>query len=41
MTEEEFSTRFGDTPLQRPGLQGMRRNMRAAFRSVRPVTGAG
>ena len=37
MTEEEFSTRFGDTPLQRPGLEGMRRNMRAAFRSGSPV----
>ncbi len=32
MTDEEFSTRFGDTPLERPGLEGMRRNFRAAFR---------
>jgi hypothetical protein len=36
MTEEEFSDRFGDTPLERPGLAGMRRNFRAAYRSVRP-----
>ena len=31
MTEEEFDARFGDTPLERPGLAGMRRNFRAAF----------
>jgi epoxyqueuosine reductase len=40
MTEEEFSDRFGDTPLERPGLAGMRRNFRAAYRpagtTVRP-----
>jgi epoxyqueuosine reductase len=35
MTEEEFATRFGDTPLERPGLPGMRRNLRAALRSGR------
>ena len=34
MTEEEFSDRFGDTPLERPGLAGMRRNLRAAYRSA-------
>jgi epoxyqueuosine reductase len=34
MSEEEFSARFGDTPLERPGLAGMRRNFRAAFRST-------
>jgi epoxyqueuosine reductase len=34
MTDEEFAARFGDTPLERPGLPGMRRNFRAAFRSV-------
>ncbi len=34
MTEEEFADRFGDTPLERPGLAGMRRNFRAAFASV-------
>jgi epoxyqueuosine reductase len=34
MTEEEFSRRFGDTPFERPGLRGMRRNLRAAFRSL-------
>jgi epoxyqueuosine reductase len=37
MTEPEFASRFGDTPLERPGLEGMRRNFRAAFRSVVPV----
>lgn len=37
MTEEEFAARFGDTPLERPGLEGMRRNFRAAFRSARTV----
>jgi epoxyqueuosine reductase len=31
MDEEEFDRRFGDTPLERPGLAGMRRNFRAAF----------
>lgn len=31
MDEPEFSRRFGDTPLERPGLQGMRRNFRAAL----------
>ena len=34
MTEEEFSGRFGDTPFERPGLAGMRRNFRAAYRSA-------
>ena len=33
MTEEEFDARFGITPLERPGLAGMRRNFRAAFRT--------
>jgi epoxyqueuosine reductase len=32
MTEEEFEHRFGDTPLARPGLSGMRRNWRTAWR---------
>jgi len=31
MDEEEFTRRFGDTPLERAGLQGMRRNFRAAL----------
>jgi epoxyqueuosine reductase len=31
MDQEEFDRRFGDTPLERPGLVGMRRNFRAAF----------
>ncbi|MFL5461621.1 MAG: tRNA epoxyqueuosine(34) reductase QueG, partial [Gemmatimonadales bacterium] len=31
MTPEQFSQRFGDTPLERPGLEGMRRNYRAVF----------
>ncbi|HWN18797.1 MAG TPA: tRNA epoxyqueuosine(34) reductase QueG [Gemmatimonadales bacterium] len=34
MTEEDFSDRFGDTPFERPGLAGMRRNFRAAYRST-------
>jgi hypothetical protein len=39
MTEEEFDARFQDTPLERPGLAGMRRNYRAAFRSAGRVAG--
>jgi epoxyqueuosine reductase len=35
MTEDEFRREFGDTPLERPGLDGMRRNFRAAFKSAR------
>jgi epoxyqueuosine reductase len=31
MTDQEFSDRFGGTPLERPGLAGMRRNFRAAY----------
>jgi epoxyqueuosine reductase len=31
MSPEQFSERFGDTPLERPGLEGMRRNYRAVF----------
>ena len=31
MSPDEFDRRFGDTPLERPGLEGMRRNFRAAF----------
>ena len=34
MDEAEFAARFGDTPLERPGLAGMRRNWAAAFRSL-------
>ena len=34
MEEEEFTDRFGHTPFGRPGLAGMRRNLRAAFASV-------
>lgn len=37
MGEDEFARRFGDTPLERPGLQGMRRNFRAAFGGARPA----
>ena len=33
MTEEEFDARFGMTPLERPGLAGMRRNFRSAFQT--------
>jgi epoxyqueuosine reductase len=35
MDEAEFAERFGDTPLARPGLAGMRRNLHAAFASRR------
>jgi epoxyqueuosine reductase len=31
MDEEEFARRYGDTPLERAGLQGMRRNFHAAL----------
>jgi epoxyqueuosine reductase len=31
MTEEEFAREFGHTPLERAGLEGMRRNYHAAF----------
>lgn len=34
MDEPEFVERFGDTPLERPGLSGMRRNWAAAFTTV-------
>ena len=34
MTEEEFSRRFGHTPLERTGLHGMRRNYRTAIGSA-------
>jgi epoxyqueuosine reductase len=36
LDEEEFGRRFGDTPLERPGLAGMRRNWRAAWASLGP-----
>jgi epoxyqueuosine reductase len=36
MTPQEFAARFGDTPFERAGLEGMRRNLRAAFRSASP-----
>jgi epoxyqueuosine reductase len=32
MTEEEFAERFADSPLERAGLEGMRRNYRAVLR---------
>ena len=34
MTDTEFAERFGDTPLERPGLVGMRRNFTHAFASL-------
>ena len=34
MTDEQFTARFGDTPFERPGLEGMRRNLRAAYQSA-------
>jgi epoxyqueuosine reductase QueG len=36
MDEAEFTRRFGDTPLERPGLRGMRRNLRAALARQEP-----
>jgi epoxyqueuosine reductase QueG len=33
MTEAEFAERFADTPLARPGLERMRRNVRLAVAS--------
>ena len=38
MTPEEFTARFADTPLERPGLSGMRRNWAAAFQSRRETS---
>lgn len=35
MQPEEFTAQFGDTPFERPGLEGMRRNWDAAFKSLR------
>jgi epoxyqueuosine reductase len=32
MSQADFDTRFADTPLERPGLIGMRRNWAAASR---------
>ncbi|MDZ4674154.1 MAG: tRNA epoxyqueuosine(34) reductase QueG [Gemmatimonadota bacterium] len=34
MEPEEFAAQFGDTPFERPGLEGMRRNWAAAFGSI-------
>jgi epoxyqueuosine reductase len=34
MEDEDFESRYGDTPLERPGLEGMRRNFRVAFSSA-------
>jgi epoxyqueuosine reductase len=41
MDEAEFDRRFGDTPLARPGLAGMRRNVRAALASARAGASGG
>jgi epoxyqueuosine reductase len=41
MDEEEFSRRFGETALARPGLSGMRRNVQAALASERAGTTMG
>jgi epoxyqueuosine reductase len=35
MTPDQFERAFGDTPLTRPGLERMRRNWHAAWRSLR------
>jgi epoxyqueuosine reductase len=34
MDEDEFRRTYGNTPFERPGLIGMRRNLRAAFHSA-------
>ena len=34
ISEQEFERRYGWTPLERPGVQGMRRNARIAFENV-------
>lgn len=39
MSQTDFDARFADTPLERPGLAGMRRNWAAASRRL-PVTEA-
>jgi epoxyqueuosine reductase len=39
MNEDEFAARFADTPFERPGLSGMRRNLHAAFASAEPSHG--
>jgi len=36
MDEAEFALLFADTPLERPGLDGMRRNWKVAFASQQP-----
>lgn len=36
MDDDEFRRRYGDSPFARPGLVGMRRNVRAALASVPP-----
>ena len=36
MDEEDFRLRYGDTPFERPGLAGMRRNVRASLASAAP-----
>jgi epoxyqueuosine reductase len=36
LDEPSFAASFGDTPLQRPGLERMRRNWRAAWTSLKP-----
>ena len=41
MDQAEFDRRFGDTPLERAGLQGMRRNFRAALAPAPRATPAG
>ncbi len=38
MDDAEFDRRFGTTPLARPGLAGMRRNFRAAYRARSTTT---
>lgn len=37
MDQATFDGGYGDTPLERPGLEGMRRNFQAAFSSAYPA----
>jgi epoxyqueuosine reductase len=39
MDEAEFAERFGETPFARPGIAGMRRNVRAAIASRKSRSG--
>lgn len=40
LTSVEFQTRYGDTPLARPGLDGLRRNAQIVLQNSAPAPGA-